>query len=361
MSFQQISLNNIRCIASATLDLHPRFNVFSGHNGTGKTSLLEAIFLLSRGYSFRTREALPLVTHAQKFLTVTAQDRADRKIHLYKPLSAPTVVTIDQAHCMRTSELARRYPCQVFYQDIFQIIDAGPSIRRQVLDWGLFHVEQSYHMILKNLQRCLKHRNALLRQKAAEAQLKSWDRQVQAYAEEIHAFRSTYFAKWNTAFQTILSQLTTLECSLSYYKGWDKKQIGTSLEACFFAQRKLDYQQQYTHSGPHQADIIFCLPNATAKHTLSRGQQKIILIALKLAQATLVNKSWVYLFDDISSELDERHIEKLMQYLISTPGQCFLTAIDGNVLLRYLPEHTVNSYTLVNGKIVAQPTRSRHI
>jgi len=252
--------------------------------------------------------------------------------------------------------LARHYPCQVFYQDIFQIIDAGPSIRRQVLDWGLFHVEPSYHMTLKNLQKYLKHRNALLRQKAAEAQIKSWDTQMQVYAEELHGCRAMYLDKWNAAFQTILGQLTTLECTIGYYKGWDKKQTGASLEACLFAQRTLDFQQQYTHSGPHQADILFCLPNATAKHTLSRGQQKIILIALKLAQASLVNKPWIYLFDDISNELDERHIEKLMNYLVSTPGQFFLTAIDAQTLLRHLPEHAVNSYTLVNGRIVTQDT-----
>ena len=128
----ELNIHHLRNISEAKLSLHPRFNFFSGPNGSGKTSILEALYLLSAGYSFRTREITPLVQSGQNHLTVYAKTRAGDTISVQKFNAGSTLVRRNLQACARASDLALSLPCQVFYQDLFQIMDAGPSSRRAV-------------------------------------------------------------------------------------------------------------------------------------------------------------------------------------------------------------------------------------
>ena len=327
-SLTELNIHNLRNISTARLSFHPQLNFFYGENGSGKTSLLEAIYLLSSGHSFRTREISPLVREGENTLTVFARTSMDETISIQKTIAEPTQVRLNMQSCYSSSELAHFLPSQVFYQDIFQIIDSGPSVRRTLLDWGLFHVEHSYHALWKKYRLVLKHLNALLRQNANAQQFTPWNKQLVELALELHILRSDYFRQWNIQFQMILSKLTDIPCSISYYKGWDKKETGKDLETILQEQFPQDLNRQYTQSGAHQADIQFDLSSKKAKMLLSRGQQKMVLVALKLAQASLVKNDCIYLFDDIASELDAQHFSRFMQLLPEIKGQIFLTVLD---------------------------------
>ncbi len=332
MTIHELQVHHLRCITSARFQFHPRCNLFYGANGSGKTSLLEAIYVLSSGHSFRTREISPLVTFDADALTVFARTISDETVSIQKSLSGPTVVKLNGQSCYNSSELARFLPCQVFYQDIFQIIDAGPSVRRTLLDWGLFHVEQSYHSLWKNYRMVLKQRNALLRQRANRTHFIPWDKQLVELGHQLDEMRASYFKKWEALFHKILPQLTDIPCQISYFKGWDKKGVGKSLEDVLDEQFDSDLQRQFTHSGAHQADVYFDLSTKKAKLLLSRGQQKIVLIALKLAQADLVKKERIYLLDDMAAELDAEHLHRLIKRLAVVDGQLFVTAMDEKIV-----------------------------
>ena len=323
----QLNIHGLRNISEMQLALHPRFNFFYGPNGSGKTSILEAVYLLGAGYSFRTREITPLVQHGQSTLTVFSKTQAQDTISVQKSLSGSTIVRRNQQPCQRASDLAHSLPCQLFYQDLFQIIDAGPGTRRAVLDWGVFHVEPTYHELWKNYRHVLKQRNALLRQKAPRSQYAPWDKLLVNLSHELDGLRATYFVKWSQVFQDFLKRLTDITCAIRYQKGWDKKASGKTLQVLLEEQFEQDVQRQYTHSGAHQADILFDVEVLKAKHNLSRGQQKIILIALKLAQAQLLSVPCVYLMDDITIELDALHVARLFACLQHLPGQFFLTTV----------------------------------
>lgn len=333
MTLTHLNIHNVRNISQVQIKLHPKFNIFQGINGSGKTSLLEAIYLLSNGRSFRTREIAPLINYSKQDLTVFAKIEVESSISIQKTKTGSTRVKLNHNPCKKTSELLRYLPCQVFYQDIFQIIDAGPIIRRSLLDWGVFHKQKTYNILLKKYRHVLRQRNALLRAKAQSQDFKPWDKLLVSMAYDIDTLRKDYFTNLSDVFQKYLAQLTNTPCLINYYKGWDKKETKADLASILKDQLASDMQRQYTHSGPHNADILFDSLELKAKNSLSRGQQKIILIALKLSQAKLLEKPCIYLFDDITSELDNLHISRLFNVLSNIEGQFFLTTIDAAQIL----------------------------
>jgi len=345
-SIIDLKIHCLRHISSSEFAFHPRCNLIFGPNGSGKTSILEALYLLCSGHSFRTRENAPLINDGEQTLTLFSRLADQQTISIQKSLTGPTLVKINGQSCHSSSELAYFLPCQVFYQDIFQIIDAGPSVRRTLLDWGLFHVEHSYFPIWKDYRTVLKQRNALLRQQAKKSLFTPWDQKLVELALKLDHLRSNYFMQWLTVFQRVLSELTDIPCEISYFKGWDKKNNGKELAAILEEQFAQDIQRQYTQSGAHQADIYFDLSSKKAKLLLSRGQQKIVLIALKLAQASLVPTGCIYLFDDITAELDAQHVESLLRCLSRIKDQLFITAMDDGIVRQFKSILELNTYDL---------------
>lgn len=327
MTFSSVTLHQLRHISNAQFQLHPRYNVILGSNGCGKTTLLEAIYLLTTGHSFRTRETAPLIQHDKEQMNVYAQTIEGCGLSIQKSIRGPTIAKYDFNICHSSSELARLFPTQVVYQDIFQIIDAGPQVRRSLIDWGMFHVKHSYHAIWQEYRRVLKQRAALLKQRADYRLVYPWDKSLVQLANQLHEHREAYLLKWQTHFYEVLAQMSDLHCTLQYYKGWDRKNTGVDLALLLEQHYDRDLQRQYTQYGPHQADLILEVKSLHMRHGLSRGQQKIILLALKLSQARMLTKPCIYLLDDVVAELDQKHQKRLWECIEHIPGQFYFTLI----------------------------------
>ncbi|HAT8180718.1 TPA: DNA replication/repair protein RecF [Legionella pneumophila] len=341
MILSEVKIHNFRNIASANLILNSSFNFITGTNGSGKTSLLEALYMLSCGHSFRSREVAPIISYGQNQLNVFARADDESIISVQKSLTDGTQIKLNNQFCCTTSQLAYALPCQVVYSDIFQIIDAGPSVRRSLLDWGLFHVKHDYLKIWKEYKRILNQRNALLKSKATYEQFIPWDKQLGQLANQLDRLRNNYFCQWQLKFYQVLSELTNISCSIEYYKGWDKKNTGLTLEELLHKSFQSDKNKLYTQLGPHQADLIISVDQYRVKHTLSRGQQKIILISLKLAQGQLLDSDCLYLIDDLAAELDDNHQSKLIKYLSQQRGQFVITNLNNsNNMDGNLPENS---------------------
>ncbi len=328
MIISELHIHNLRYISSARLHFNPGFNFVSGINGSGKTSLLEAFYLLGSGHSFRSRDLSSIISYGADNLTVFGRSLENDMISVQKSLSKPTLVKINNQFCPSSSKLAYSLPIQVFYQDLFQIMDAGPAVRRSLLDWGLFHVKHDYLHLLNQYKRLIKQRNALLKQRADSQQFMIWDQQISDLGEQLDQQRNAYFLQWQEEFHAILNQLSSINCKISYFKGWDKKGLGSSLFEVLQKNLPNDQLRLYTQQGCHQADLIIEASDNKAKNVLSRGQQKIILIALKLSQAIMLDKPCLYLFDDLAAELDNHHQHKLMDYLSSQKHQMVFTSTE---------------------------------
>ena len=336
----QLHIHHLRNIEQIKTALHPTSNIIFGENGSGKTSVLEAIYLLTTGHSFRTRDTNSLITFNHEELLLYAKLDDGQMISMQKHKKSGTVAKINDNKCKNTSSLARFVPSQVIYSDIFQILETGPSTRRSLIDWGMFHVKQEYHVLWKKYLIIVKHRNSLLKQHKPARDFLPWDQLLVQYAESLHGYRLAYFQLWAEQFKHILSKITELPCTISYYPGWDlfgDKSFATQLQESF----KSDAYREFTQIGAHHADIHITIEESLAKKTLSRGQQKIILIALKLAQTALLIKPCLMLFDDIGAELDRTHLRRIGELLLATPGQKIITTVEPQVLdaLRIIEGH----------------------
>lgn len=341
MTIRHIRIQNLRCFSNLSVELSATFNCLIAENGVGKTSFLEAIYLLSCGHSFRSREIASLIRYQQSDLTVFASHFNNDTVSIQKSLNKSTKIKVNAEPCARTSDLAYLLPCQIYYQDLFSIMDGSAALRRKILDWGMFHVEHSYHTRLKKYNQLLKQRNALLKQRKEKRHFEPWDRQLAEYGNALHTLRLKYSTELSLAMQNTLAQLSEVQCDLIYYKGWDKRQQGTSL----FDQLQNDYEKDclkgYTSVGAHQADLDLKTAQGPAKEMLSRGQKKIALIALKIAQTELLRKPSIHLMDDVFSELDKTHIERLLNKIQSLEGQRVLTLLRED--WKYLKNHKVDT------------------
>jgi DNA replication and repair protein RecF len=325
MTLQTLQISCLRHFEHHQWSFHPRINVIHGPNGSGKTTCLEAIYLLTAGHSFKTRETHPLVTQGHSELTIFGRWLDEQTVSLRKSTHHSTQVRINHQPCSSSSELARRCPTQVFYQDIFDIMDAGPSVRRSLLDWGMFHVKHDYLALWKSYYHLLKQRQALLKIKAPYALCLPWDKQLSDVGECLNELRQAYFNEWHEAFIGKLAQLTVVQSDLRYYRGWNRKNAPVSLLTLLKENYDRDCYRQMTHAGPHQADLLFETDSDKSKQILSRGQQKMTLLALKFAQADLLEQPCLYLMDDMTSELDDFHLQRLFALIEQQKGQFFFT------------------------------------
>jgi len=343
MLIQRLQVQNVRNLGRVSLPALGPINIFYGANGSGKTSLLEAIHLLLVGRSFRQAQLKPLLSEGQQecvvFGELTSQEQ-DRRFTLGQQRSHDTkpLIRLNGERLSSLAELVRLAPLQVLNSDSFELLTGGPSQRREYLDWGLFHVEPNFYATWRQAQRALKQRNTLIRHgKIDRSQLLLWSREYARYGEQLDQMRLQYMEQLEPVFQRVLCELTPQigeRLALAYTRGWSRDH---SLEQLLVEGIDKDLQQGFTRSGPHRADVKVQLGQTLASETLSRGQLKLVVASLRLAQAELlqqqVNERCIFLIDDLPAELDRRHRQKLCHLLEQQELQVMITCIEHQDLI----------------------------
>ncbi len=338
----RIQVHHVRNLTSLALGELQRVNVFFGRNGSGKTSILEAIHLLAMARSFRG-SIKTLVSHGEQEATVFGQLQPGKlSIGVRRDVSGDVTIKLGGETVRTVAALAEQLPVQVINADSFDLLTGAPGARRQYLDWGVFHVEQGYQQAWQRFQKSIKQRNSLLRHgKIAPVELRPWSQELAQAGEQLHSFREAYFQRLCEVVPSLVERLAPgLEAiTLSYRRGWDRE---AGLLQALEASEAADREQGYTHVGPQRADIRILCSGRDASETLSRGQQKLVVCALKLAQGRLLQERGrhqsIYLVDDLASELDAAHCRRVCAVLSELDAQVFITSISKEEIAGNWPE-----------------------
>lgn len=332
MSLSRLIINHFRNLTAVDLELSHGFNFLVGENGSGKTSLLEGIFYLGHGRSFKSHISNRIIhyDHDQFTLFGSVEEAKHQwSVGIQKSRQGDTLLKINGEDGKKISDLAHLLPMQVITPEGLTLLNGGPTYRRAFLDWGLFHQHSDFYSHWANLKRLLKQRNAALHQVRHYAELRPWDIELVKLAEIVSTMRANYAEALRPEIEkTCQFFLPELEIGVRFHQGWDKESDYADILAAGFER---DRQLGYTMIGPQKADFRFRANGLPVEDVLSRGQLKLLMCALRLAQGEYLmaqkQRQCLFLIDDFASELDPTKRALLAHRLRQSGSQVFVTAI----------------------------------
>jgi DNA replication and repair protein RecF len=337
MRLARLQISHVRNLTAVDISLVEGLNLFVGANGAGKTSLLEAVYLLARGRSFRTSRIGSVIARGTEALVVHVdawdEVRGVVSLGLQKRRDNVAEARIDGAPQRQQSRVAELLPLQLLLPDGAELVLGAPNERRKFLDWGMFHVEPRTLITLRDYQRALRQRNVLLksargRPERLPGEAGAWTEKLAEIGEAVDALRQRYVEDVSGAVAQVLAEMApSLEITMSYYRGWAE---GVSLLKSFGESLDRDVKFGATQAGPHRADLRLRTTSEAAADALSRGQAKALAMALRLAQAqhtaSVAGRRSLFLVDDLGAELDRAHSGRFFSALQRMECQVLATA-----------------------------------
>ena len=277
--------------------------------------MIEALYLLGNGKSFRHRETTPLIREGEDFVQVVGKlvDLFDtRHVIGIRKDQKGVEVRLDGRTNIKRSEILELIPMQFIGANPQLLIDGQPGLRRSFLDTGLFHVEPGYLRLLQDYQKVLSQRNAALRSVGNDPRL--WDQALISLATKIDFIRKRYVSRLIPVIERLLGDwCLDIGFNHAYVQGWNEK---LDYEAALKKALPVDRKQRFTTVGPHRADLLIKAGDKKSGRVISRGQLKVLVVAMVVAQADICREEEkfirVLLFDDFGAELDRENRERLL-------------------------------------------------
>ncbi len=334
MVLERLRIVNVRNISQQEINFSNNINVLYGDNGSGKTTVLEAIYSLSVGKSFRTRRLNTMIQQGAQASAIEGWTQ-NTTLKLHKKKAENTSFFVANNPINSISELARLLPVQLLSLQGYQLLNTTPDERRKFFDWVMFHVEPKFLKLWQDYHRVLKQRNALLRDRynGTDETIQYWTEKLATLGQELHHLRELVLNDWIYYAENYCSQMPGVdELEIMYQPGWpaDKQPYLNQLAQNTQHDRMLGY----TRYGPHRADLDIRIRGEPASQMLSTGQQKTFVATLQLAQTQWVaqqtQKFPILLIDDLPSELDSSSTNKFTEALSSISSQVFITSVEKN-------------------------------
>jgi recF protein len=255
MSLVKLDIYHVRNIQTLSIQPGPFINLIVGDNASGKSSLLEAIYILGRAKSFRSTSIKSVINLHHEHLIVSAQTQSKElgNTHLGIQLDGKSIaIRINQESKQLRSELAYALPLQLIHPKSYELLDSGASVRREFLDWGIFNDDKDFLPAWRRFKKALAHRNVLLKSKQLD-QLSVWNQELAYYGTIVHDYRLRYLDKLQPVFIGINQRFLSIEdISIHLLSGWD---LSKSLLDAIDADLDKDLRYGFTHSGPHRGDF----------------------------------------------------------------------------------------------------------
>lgn len=334
MYIDALTLTNFRNFEEAKIVPGRQVNLLIGENGSGKTSLLESIYCLGSGRSFRPGSYRQIVQHDKErfviFAKVTDQQGEGHNLGFQRESSGEVKIRLDGDVLRKFGPMAKMVPVQLMTPETVELILGGPKIRRQFIDWGVFHVEHSFIEDYTKFAYLLKQRNSLLKRKQKNDENVYWDEKFAEFGERVANARHKYIEKFEPILVERLKHfLPQYTFKFQLKRGWDNS---LSLAEALAQHEDADYRYGHSTVGPHKAELRMTANGEDVKNILSRGQLKLLVAALKVVQGEYLSSETgvqcIYLVDDITAELDSTSQEKFCEALVATKAQLFVSAIN---------------------------------
>lgn len=353
-----LQVSHLRNLHSIDIHFSDHINIIHGSNGSGKTSLLEAMSVLAHGRSFRTRKYRNLI-HRDKdqFIVFGRVDHGhdvdnvdishDTSVGISRNRQGITKIKLNGASVLTAHELAQNLPLLCVNSSSFNLLEGGPIERRMFFDWLVFHVKHNFGESWKQYSKCIKQRNSLLRRDNIRySDLQPWDIEIAKLAVEIEDMRASFIGVFTEHINAYLDECELADAvfDLSYANGWLLGERTTAWESSVEQVERLllnrfekDKSQGFTTIGSHKSDLKITISGKPAGEILSRGQQKVLIVALFFAKAHVFKAKTgllpVMLLDDLPAELDQRHLTLLGKWIHELGVQVFISSVESEPIL----------------------------
>jgi len=329
---EAVHLHHVRGLEQTSLSLGPSVNLWVGDNGAGKTSILEAVSILSVGRSFVTSRLKTVISFGEPSLTVFAnvvKSPGERhKMAVQISRNDDKKLRLDGESVRGQASLSRHLPVLQITPHSADLISGSPGDRRRFLDWGAFHWSGGVASVFSSFRRAMLQRNTLLRNGIIDQKmLDPWDLQVVTTGSQIDAWRREFLQDIEPRFVRLCSELGLgIDLSLGFKNGWGDE----DLEVVLKKTRVRDIKARTSTQGPQRADFEVLRVTHRAVDTLSRGQLKIANLALVLAQLQAAGSRGIepiLCLDDIGAELDTSFLERMWSQILRANAQVLATGI----------------------------------
>jgi len=348
MSFSFLKLCNVRNIEHFSTAIDGDCLIIYGDNGSGKTSFLEAVYMLCRGRSFKSKNLDTVISYTTTEVicfgeSVQKSNGIKKRIGIRRDKdNKTTTIKQDGILLSNASQMVSEFPVLLINPGTFKLLEGGPAERRKFLDWGVFHVEHSYKVLWRHWRTSLAQRNKLLKSdRIMPDELDAWTQRFVDLSVRLVNFRRDYYAllakklsqilhenAHETSEQSMFREILS-KVSMTFVQGWPDKE---NLSSLLTQHIDSDKKRGYTGYGPHKGDIQFKYYNMPVLESLSRGQVKLFISCLLLAQLRILKdlnkKKCTVLIDDIGAELDIRHQINFLSNALNEDVQVFVTVLD---------------------------------
>ena len=361
MYVKEVKLQNFRNYKKEEVVFHPNINIFTGNNAQGKTNLLESLYIMSLGKSFRTNRDSDMVGFDEGFCSAKIQFiKEDQERHIEMLISQEgKSIKIDGVKAQKTSDLLENFYTVVFSPEDLKIVKDEPEKRRKFMDRELCQLKPIYYKTLATYKKVLLQRNTLLKQeKSEDGLLDVWDESLVDSGSRIIEERYRFIHQLQKISRDLHAKITdgTEELELTYESDIPYHQDGKLLRETFkevlLKDRKRDRFRGATGSGPHRDDIKLTVNGIDIRQFGSQGQQRTAALSMKLAEVGLIKQNVgedaILLLDDVLSELDEKRQRFLIESLSNV--QLFITTTDlDDSILKNIEDGQI--YWIEQGKV----------